>query len=217
MSLRVLCRLQYLTIDVDAMRQQDYDATHLVKAIKGRDLNTRAWTNVQIGGRWVVIRETNKDSSLDWFAEWAAPQVDASADGPKVLIPIPSSKTTPSSPDNFRTAQIARAVAARCRTPTVVASVLRWTRPIPSASEEGGSRDPKILYPLLTLTAQPPLGTCVFIDDVATLGGHLIASAWKLADVNRTVELALCGGKTTHEQLDDPFSVPAHSLDTRRR
>lgn len=217
MALRVLSRLQYLTVVVDAMRQQDYDATHLVKAIKGRDLNARAWTTVQVGGRRVSIRETNKDLSLEWFAEWAAPLVDASAHGPTVLIPIPSSKTTPSSPDNFRTAQIAGAVAAKCRTPTVVAPVLRWKKPMPSASEQGGSRDPKILYPQLMLIAQPPAGTCVLIDDVATSGGHLIACAWKLEDHRRTVELALCGGQTTHERFDDPFSVPEQMHDTRRR
>jgi hypothetical protein len=217
MALRVLCRLQYLTAFVDGMRQQDYDATHLVKALKGRALNIKSWASVQIGGRWVAIKEANKDFALEWFAEWAAPFVDTAAAGKKVLIPIPSSKTTPSSSDDFRTAQIARAVAAKCRTPTVVAPVLRWKKPIPSASEEGGSRDARILYPLLSLMPQVPDGTCIFIDDVATLGGHLVASTWKLADARRVVELALCGGQTTHEQLPDPFSVPERLIDVTRR
>jgi hypothetical protein len=217
MALRVLSRLQYLTIVVDEMRPQDYDATHLVKAIKGRDLNAKQYATVQVGGRWTAIRQTNRDTALEWFAEWAAPIVDGTANGQKVLIPIPSSKTTPSSADNFRTAEIARVVAAKCQTPAVIASVLRWTKPIPSASEEGGSRDPRILYPQLTLTAEPAPGTCVFIDDVATSGGHLIACTWKLADIRRIVELALCGGQTTHERYDDPFSIPEQVHDTSGR
>ena len=101
-------------------------------------------TDVQVGGRWLSIREANKDTALEWFAEWAAPIVDEAADGQKVLIPIPSSKTTPSSPDTFRTAQIANAVVRKCQTPAVMTPVLRWKKPIPSASEEGGSRDPNV-------------------------------------------------------------------------
>lgn len=217
MSLRVRSRLQYLTVVVDEMRQQDYDATHLVKAIKGRDLNTKQYATVQVGGRWTTIRQANKDTALEWFAEWAAPIIDETARGQKVLIPIPSSKTTVSTPDNFRTVEIARIVAAKCQTPAVVAPVLRWTKPIPSASEEGGSRDPRILYPQLTLIAKPPPGTCVFIDDVSTSGGHLIACAWKLDDIRRKVELALCGGQTTHERYEDPFSVPDQVHDCSRR
>jgi hypothetical protein len=217
MSLRVRSRLQYLTIVVDEMRPQDYDATHLVKAIKGRDLNAKQYAMVQVGGRRTAIRQANKDTALEWFAEWAAPIVDETARGQKVLIPIPSSKTIPSSPDNFRTAEIARIVAARCQTPAVVAPVLRWTKPMPLASEEGGSRDPRILYPQLALIAKPPPGMCVFIDDVSTTGGHLIACAWKLADISRIVELALCGGHTTHERYEDPFSVPDQMHDTSKR
>src|SRR6202044_1900333 len=113
MALRVVSRLQYLTEAVVQMRQRDYDATHLVKAIKGRELGANSYSNVLIGGRWVSIKEGNKDRALEWFAEWAAPIVDAVANGKKVLIRIPSSKTTPSSPGVFRTAEIARAVAAK--------------------------------------------------------------------------------------------------------
>jgi hypothetical protein len=90
-------------------------------------------------GRRETIKEANKERSLEWFAEWAAPFVDAHGLAQKVLIPIPSSKTVESSAGDFRTAQIADAVARYCRSARV-APVLRWKRPIASASEEGGPR-----------------------------------------------------------------------------
>jgi predicted amidophosphoribosyltransferase len=123
--------------------------------------------------------------ALEWFAEWAAPFVNAHGQGRKVLIPIPSSKTIASSADDFRTAQIARAVAAQCNPPATISAVLRWNHVMPSANEEGGSRDQRVLYPNLTVISRIPAGTCVCIDDVATSGGHLIAAAWKLADLGR--------------------------------
>jgi hypothetical protein len=216
MPLRVVSRLQYLTAFVEEMRQQDYDATHLLKAMKGRNLNPNQYSTVRIGGRSVPIKENNKDRALEWFGEWAAPFVEAQGGGEKILVPIPSSKTVAASSDDFRTAIIARAVARLCKPPAAVAPVLRWKRAMPSASEEGGSRDPQILYPNLKVFSPMPPGICIFIDDVATSGGHLIAAAWKLADVGRTVSLALCCGCTTHEQLDDPFSVPDRILETAR-
>jgi hypothetical protein len=88
MALRVVSRLQYLTEGMAQMRQQDYDATHLVKAIKGRELSPNSYSNVFIGGRGVAIRDSNKDRALEWLAEWAAPIVDAHGPDPKVLIPF---------------------------------------------------------------------------------------------------------------------------------
>jgi hypothetical protein len=216
MPLRVVSRLQYLTAIVDEMRPRDYDATHLVKAMKGRGLNPHQYSLVCIGGKAVSIRDHNKDRALEWFAEWAAPLVNAHGQGRKILIPIPSSKTIASSADDFRTAQIARAVASRCNPPVAVSAVLRWNHEMPSANKEGGSRDQRVLCPNLTVISRIPAGTCVFIDDVATSGGHLIAATWKLADLGRDVSLAVCCGCTTHEQFDDPFSVPEKILDTSR-
>lgn len=214
--LRVVSRLQYLTSFVEEMRQSDHEATFLVKAVKGRNLNPNQYAFVLIDGRREKINEAAKDRSLEWFAEWAAPIIDARSSGRKVLIPIPSSKTVKASAGDFRTAQIADAIAKRCRS-AQVAPVLRWKRPIPSASEDGGSRDQRILYPLLTTAGAIPDGECVFIDDVLTSGGHLVASVWKLADLGRTVKLAVCCGSTSHEQIPDPFAVPERMLDVTRK
>src|SRR5581483_9951251 len=190
MPLRVVCRAQYLSESVPEMRDSDYKATHLVKAVKGLELNPKSYAWVTIAGVNTKITEETKDKAIEWFARWAAQRVDSSSNGPKVLVPIPSSKTIKSSSDTFRTAAIAREIAANCKTDVVAAPLLRWTQ-VMLSSREGGPRDPKILYPRLTLLGALPEGRCVLIDDVFTSGGHLIASAWKLEDVGREVELAI--------------------------
>ena len=215
MPLRVVCRAQYLTVLVDHMRPEDYDATYLVQTVKGRS-NTRQYARVTIQGKRLKVNEKQKDRALEWFAEWAAPIVSAHGAAPRILVPIPSSKTVAQSPPDFQTARIARAIAAQCNPRPIVAPILRFRRPIPSASDEGGSRDPKILYPELVLTAKAPAGTYILVDDVLTKGGHLIAAAWKLADVGMRADLAVCCGCTTHERFNDPFVVPETTLNTTR-
>ena len=116
-SLRVRCSAQYLAADVDDMRSSDYDATHLVKAVKGLPLNENSWTNVEIGGKLIKITEENKDEAIEWFAEWAAPLVDALSSVNKIIIPIPGSSITQQRPDAFRTALIANAISRKCTTP----------------------------------------------------------------------------------------------------
>lgn len=196
------------------MRQQDYSATHLVKAVKGSELNPKAYAYATIGGRRTKITNTNKDQAINWFAEWASPQIDALGAGPKVLVPVPSSMTVVGAMDEFRTALIARVMASYCANATV-APVLRWTEEmVPSYA--GGPRNKWILYPKLALTGPVPQGTLVLIDDVQTTGGHLIASAWRLEDQNRSVPLAVCCGRTFHEQQDDPFTMADENLDLSR-
>ena len=70
-SLSVRCRAQYLTEPVENMRRVDYDATHLVKAVKGLDLNPKAFSEVTIDGQrvrlfveeaaWLIIGEDPSD------------------------------------------------------------------------------------------------------------------------------------------------------------
>ena len=62
MKLRVICRAQYFTEQAEEMRGDDYDATHLVKAVKGLELHPRAYTPVKIRGKNVRITEGNKGS-----------------------------------------------------------------------------------------------------------------------------------------------------------
>jgi predicted amidophosphoribosyltransferase len=205
MVISVLSRAQYLTAVVEQMRQADYNATHLVKAVKGRPLGS-AYATVKIGEKWVAVAEANKDRAMDWFAEWAAGHVNSLGTGPKIIVPIPSSKTIVTSADDFRTAIIAAKVAGLCPN-TVACPNLRFDQVMASSSEEGGTRDAYELYERLRLIGDLPAGQVVLLDDVLTGGGHMKASAWTIRDVGREVQHALCCGRTIDTQLPDPFTV----------
>ena len=215
-ELRVRCRAQYLTDQVEQMRRKDFDATLLVKATKGLALGEKEYAAVTIGEKKVNIRETNKDIAIEWFAEWAAPLVDALGDQPKIIVPIPGSAVTILHPPDFRTALMAEAISVKCDPPVAFSTSLRW-RKAQQSTRNGGPRDASLLYNNFTISArQLPDGDIVLIDDVFTLGGHLKAARWRFEDIGRTVLGALCCGKSTWEQLADPFNVQEEALDVAR-
>lgn len=197
------------------MRSSDYNSTHMVKAVKGLSLNASAYTDVTIDGKAVRIVEANKDRAIEWHATWAASKIAELGAGRKILVPVPSSKTVAASPETFRTMQIANAIAERVPN-SLVLSTLRFIEAKPSSREDGGSRDPKILYPNLTLIKAIPLGKIILVDDVMTSGGHFIAAAWKLADRLKLADLALACGRSMDNRLDDPWSVPPEEIDVVR-
>jgi predicted amidophosphoribosyltransferase len=213
--LHTACQAQYLTRDVPSMRRADYDATHLVKAVKGLDLHGNAYTWVAIDGTNRKIVNANKDDAIAWHAGWAANRIAALGSQPKILIPIPSSKTIISSPEDFRTFKIAQSIAARLPN-SVIISGLRFREARPSSREDGGSRDPEVLYPNMELRKDLPPEEIVLIDDVMTSGGHFIASSWKLADHGRAPRLALACGRSLDQPIDNPFSVAPEDIDIAR-
>jgi predicted amidophosphoribosyltransferase len=195
------------------MRREDYDATHLVKAVKGLPLkNAYAWT--MIGGRNTKIVETNKDSAIDWFVEWAAPRINNLGSKRKVIVPVPSSKSIVTSPPTFRTAIIAQKLAAACDN-TISFPELRFAAQQPNSREEGGSRSAEVLYPLLRCRPLPD-GHIILLDDLCTGGGHLKASSWIIEDQGKEIKHAICCGRSLETQLDDPFKVPKESIDISR-
>ncbi|MET4279486.1 MULTISPECIES: hypothetical protein [unclassified Bradyrhizobium] len=154
----------------------------------------------------------NKDLAIKWFAAWAAAKIIALGAQAKILIPIPCSKTIVASPEDFRTFKIAQELAARVPNATAT-SVLRFVEPRPSSREEGGSRDPNIIYASLTLTRAIPAGQVVLIDDIMTSGGHFIAASWEPDDHGLAAQFALAGGRSLDAQIDDPFAVAPEDLD----
>ena len=215
MPLKVRCRAQYLTRPVDQMRPADYDATHLVKAVKGLSLNANAFSRVMIAGRWQKITEANKDLAMDWFAEWAAQHINALGVHRKIIVPVPSSKTTPSSPASFRTALLAQRISALCRN-TLPFPSLRFAAERPNSREEGGSRSAMTLYNEMVLTTRLPAGQLILLDDVLTGGGHLKASAWKIEGAGGAVSEAICCGRSSEHQIDNPFEIPIEELEIDR-
>jgi hypothetical protein len=215
MPLTVFCTAQYLTRPAAEMRGSDYNATHVVKAVKGLVLNANAYTWVTIGGRNVKIVEANKDRAMDWFAEWVALRINALGSHRKIIIPIPSSKSTLQSPPTFRTAVIAQKIAALC-TNTLPFPSLRFEAERPNSRKEGGSRSTATLYQALQLSAKLPAGQLILLDDVLTGGGHLRAAAWKVEDAGGKVEQAFCCGRSLETQVEDPFSLAPEVIDISR-
>jgi len=209
--MRVCFRAQYLSQPVANMRHEDYDATMLVHAVKGDPLPPKQWTKVTVGGKRVRVDHANTQNAVEWFAEWASDQIDGLGHGPKILIPIPGSSTLAASPANFRTAILARRIAAHCWRPTVVVPWLRF-RDARTSSHGGGTRNPQALYENMTHVGELPAGEIVLIDDVYTTGAHMRAAAWELHDVDREPVLGLSCGRTLHAQLDDPFAVESEDL-----
>ena len=208
----VYFRAQYLTIPVEQMRKEDWDATHLVKAVKGLELNPSAYSMVEIDNRSVTIRDANKDRAIEWFAQWAAKRVAAlGTQDQKVLVPIPPSSVTVESPSTFRTSVIASEIAKRCTTYTTVAPLIRWRRPMAN-TRDGGTRNPERIYKNCVVVSDIPPGDCVIIDDVFTTGGHLKAVVWRLDELDLPVVGAICCGRTCQEQLDNPFDVPVEAI-----
>ncbi|TWI58287.1 hypothetical protein IQ16_08193 [Bradyrhizobium huanghuaihaiense] len=197
------------------MRRVDYDSTHLVKAVKGLELHPNAYTWVPIDGTNTKIVNANKDLAIKWFASWAAAKIVQLGNQPKILIPIPSSKTIIASTEDFRTYKIAQEIAARVPNATTT-SVLRFIEARPSSREDGGSRDPNVLYPNMALTGAVPLGQIILVDDVMTSGGHFIAASWKLADLGRAPALAIACGRSLDAAIDDPFAVAPEDIDISR-
>jgi len=215
MPLTVLSMAQYLTRDVADMRKVDYDATLLVKAVKGLPLNPNSYSWVSIDGRQVKITEATKDQAMDWFAKWAADYINSLGKHRKVIVPVPSSKTTRKSPPTFRTAEIAQKIVARSINPRLFPS-LRFKKEMPNSREEGGTREAHELYPEMVLLEQLPDGELILLDDVLTGGGHLRAAAWKLEDSGGQIETAICCGRSLEEQLENPFTVDEVVIDLAR-
>jgi predicted amidophosphoribosyltransferase len=111
--------------------------------------------------------------------------------------------------------KIAQAIAARVPKATAI-STLRFIEARPSSRENGGSRDPAILYPNLTITKGLLAGQIVLIDDIMTSGGHFAAASWKLDDHGRIPILALACGRSLDSQIDNPFSVAPEDVEIKR-
>ena len=192
------------------MRQADYRATHLVKAVKGKELgNAYEW--VEINGKNVKIVNGNRDEAIKWFAEWAAKTIQAIlGNQTAVLVPIPNGATIVQSSADFRTALIAEAIAERLPN-SIAAPLLRWRAPRPKSTDVA-SREAAMLYPELAWIAKLPIGNVVLIDDVYTTGGHATAAAWRVEDCDQKASILISCGRTFHHQIDDPLEVEPEDL-----
>ena len=212
MSLPVYCFCWYRTGD-GKRNQSEFDATKFIKAVKGKTF--RGWADIPVPGLGVRrLRPENAADAIAWFGYFVADRIRIN--GPVYLVPFPDSKCSLGGGRPPDTLPLARAASRRLGKDAPVLDVLRWTRPMPSCHDEGGSRDPDVLYPRLEVLSDwhGREGSVVIIDDVLTSGGHLRAGARVLSDYGFEVEAALCVGRTTQEPVGNAFApVTVHLED----
>jgi hypothetical protein len=213
MPLQVISFCTYRTTRSSPWTDRDHAASKFVKALKERPVN--GWAHVPVGTEYVRLDATNAPDAPDIFARQAACGVEWEQMGAVTLVPIPDSTCAVDSGVTPRTLKLAAALVARMvNGDAIVADVLRWNQPMPSAHVAGGTRDPQQLLPRLRLAgAVPPGRRVVLVDDVFTTGGHLRAAAAFLESHGRMIACALCAGRADNGlTIADAFAVRIDSL-----
>jgi hypothetical protein len=207
---RVIGCCTYLTETYGPWRRADYNAHDFIFAVKDRVLNGYAW--VPCRGVSRHINNANRDLALELFAKMAADvTIDPLPVEAPILIPVPNGAATLAGPAPRTLAQ-AQALAAVLGGGAQAVDLFRWAHVMPSASRQGGTRDPAELYAALRVRQEAKALLAddrwhVLVDDVLTSGGHLQACAAALEDLGHPAVVAIVAGNSDGEQVADPFGV----------
>jgi hypothetical protein len=206
--------VQYLTEQVEQMRDKDYTSLSIAKAVKGRNPGGMN-KSLRLDGKVYNFGPDSPDGAVNLWTAWAVNFINGAMDPVEdqlVIVPVPNSHATVSNGNDFRTWELARRVAERFGDNVTALDELRWTEIMPKASE-GGPRQAYELYPQLQceLKAAATIDR-LLIDDIMTSGGHLQASAGRIRNAGASVEAALVCGRTKHIQVSNPFAMPVEEL-----
>lgn len=194
-------------------RDSDYRAMNMVRALKRKPL--KGYFDVQVAGVLRRFTRENVGEFVDRVPIALARTILRHHDAPATLVPIPNSHVVdPATPD-FHTLTLACQIAGNSGGRYTVQPALVFQEP-QQKSHEGGPRDPNIIEAAYKVVAEV-LGPVILIDDVCTLGGHLIAARWKLHSANSPVALACTFGRSTKQQVQDPLGPIEEMLDVTRR
>jgi hypothetical protein len=206
--------VQYLTEQVEQMRDKDYTSLSIAKAVKGRNPGG-ANKSLKLDGKVYNFGPGSPDGAVELWTAWASRLLRTTMDPPNhrlVIIPVPNSHATVCGNADFRTWELARLIAEQLGDNVTALDELRWTEVMPKSSE-GGPRQAYDLYPKLHCELKTDANIERFlIDDVMTSGGHLQASAARIRNSGASVESALVCGRTKHIQVSNPFAMPVEEL-----
>jgi hypothetical protein len=212
-GLKLITLCSYLTDTDVTWRQSDWDAFWMVKALKGE--RVKGYFHTIIAGQRVRFDQSNVGEFVKRIPRALAKMIALEIDGPATLVPIPNSHVTATDTSDFRTFELAKAVAAESGGRFTAVPALVFSE-VQQKSHEGGPRSAEHCEQAYRRTAAALGGPIVLIDDVCTAGGHMIGAYRKLhASPTRDVVLACAFGRSTKEQINTPLGPRESTLDVR--
>jgi hypothetical protein len=197
---------------------EQWAAVHFVRALKQQVLRGYSYVPLPGGGRAYLDPETASEATA-WFGQMAARQINwdqVASPGLVALVPIPDASCSLSSQAPSRTTALASALVAGLPAgKAILRDVLRWATPMPSAHDQGGTREPQELYSAFRLTMRrlPEDGLrYVLVDDVLASGAHIRAAAAFLTDCGADVGCAICAAQAVYDASCEPFAIRTESL-----
>lgn len=211
-SLKLVTICAYLTDVATAWRQDDYTASKMVKALKGQPIN--GYFETKIANTTKRFDQANAQEFVERIPRAMEAAIARHIKGPATLIPIPNSHVISADTPNFKTLELAEAIARHSAGKYSVCPALVF-KTAQQKSHEGGPRDPVHFLNAYKLTADV-IGEIVLIDDVATTCAHFKGAIWKLASKDRMISLAAAFGRSTKVQIPSPIGIYEETIDIRK-
>jgi hypothetical protein len=211
-ELKLVSICAYLTDVSVKWRGIDHTSSKMVKALKGDLIN--GYFEHTIAGRVRRFDQANIQEFLDRIPLAMAKLIARHVSTKATVVPIPNSHVVDVQSLNFRTLDLAKAVAMASKNQLQAVPALVSSEP-QEKSREGGPREPYHFENVYRIVRDVE-GPIVLLDDVCTSGAHMIGACWKLASPKRTVVLASAFGRTTSVQFNVPISVREETLNVSR-
>lgn len=192
-------------------RDMDHKAFFFVHAVKDdkKKIGSKAKSfNIGANNTPVLLTRNNLHLAQNYYAAWVARGLRQLGVGDPVIVPIPNRNALVGSTD-FNTARLTRSVAAAYGNGARAAPVLRFREFVPK--ERGSRQSVGELVDNLVMTDPLPAGTVVVLDDVFTLGRHIMAASQVLSAV-RPPTVGFTAGRTVKAPLAKMFSATISDL-----
>lgn len=192
--------LVYYLIHQEGMnwRDQDYKAHHVVKCVK--DEHFKGSFTVRLKGQERTFNyATRAEFRGALWSHMANKICELVGNKRTSIVPVPNSVAVISASDDYNTLQYARAIAKHSNGCLTAVDALRWRSAQDPQHKVSGRRDPEVRFSNLKLVDTPSAPVILF-DDFITSGASLIASYWRLEEVDRTPRRAFVIGRRTDVQ-----------------
>lgn len=211
-ALKLVTICAYLTDVSVPWRGVDHTSSKMVKALKGDQIN--GYFEHKIAGKTRRFDQTNIQEFLDRIPRAVAKLIARHVNTKATIVPIPNSHVIDVETPDFRTLELAKAVAQASNGQFQAVPALVFTEP-QTKSREGGPRDPYHFENVYRIVRDVE-GPIILLDDVCTSGAHIIGACWKLKSPKRNIVLASAFGRSTGVQLETPVGLREETLDVAR-